>query len=186
MNTTPVSLLERLREPTDRAAWTRFVELYTPLLYYWSRQMGLREQDSADLVQEVFALLLIKLPEFEYDAAGSFRSWLRTVTHNKWRERIRRDQVRPDMAAGPLPDLPAPQTPDVWETEYQKHVVRKALELMQSEFEPATWQACWQVVAHDRSAADVAAELGLSVGAVRAAKFRVLARLRQELKGLLE
>jgi DNA-directed RNA polymerase specialized sigma24 family protein len=32
----------------------------------------------------------------------------------------------------------------------------------------------------------VAADLGLSVGAVRAAKFRVLCRLREELEGLLD
>ena len=35
-------------------------------------------------------------------------------------------------------------------------------------------------------AGDVAAELGVSVGAVYAAKTRVLARLREELKGLLD
>jgi DNA-directed RNA polymerase specialized sigma24 family protein len=32
----------------------------------------------------------------------------------------------------------------------------------------------------------VAAELGLTVGAVYSAKFRILDRLRQELSGLLE
>jgi RNA polymerase sigma-70 factor (ECF subfamily) len=186
MNTTPVSLLERLREPSDRGAWARFVELYTPLLYYWSREMGLREPDAADLVQDVFALLWVKLPEFRYDPGKSFRSWLRTVTRNKWRERARKDRLRPDAAAEPLSDMAGPESPDLWEAEYHRHVVRKALELMQNEFEATTWKACWEVVAHDRSAADVAAELGLSVGAVRAAKFRVLARLRQELEGLLD
>jgi RNA polymerase sigma-70 factor (ECF subfamily) len=73
-----------------------------------------------------------------------------------------------------------------WETEYHQHLVRRALELMKREFQPTTWQACWEVVVSERSAADVGAELGLSVGAVRAAKFRVLARLREELAGLLD
>ena len=186
MHTTPPSLLERLRQPTDRAAWDRFVELYTPLLYYWARRVGLREDDAADLVQDVFALLWVKLPEFRYDASRSFRAWLRTVTINRWRERLRREQARPDAGARPLPDVPGPEAPDLWEAEYHRHVVRKALELMQSEFEDTTWKACWEVVAHDRPAAEVAAELGLSVGAVRAARFRVLARLRQELDGLLD
>lgn len=186
MHTTPISLLERLCEPKDRTAWTRFVELYTPLLYYWSRQMGLREQDAGDLVQEVFALLWVKLPEFEYDAGKSFRSWLRTVTQNKWREWLRGAQARPDRGAGPLPELPGPDTLDPWEAEYHKLVVERAMELMKSEFELKTWTACWEVVAHDRRAAEVAAELGMTEGAVRAAKFRVLARLRQELKGLLD
>jgi hypothetical protein len=32
MDTTPVSLLEQLRQPADPSAWDRFVALYTPLL----------------------------------------------------------------------------------------------------------------------------------------------------------
>lgn len=34
MDTTPVSLLERGRDPSDQEAWARFVRLYTPLIYY--------------------------------------------------------------------------------------------------------------------------------------------------------
>jgi len=32
MERTPVSLLEKVRNPADQAAWKRFVHLYTPLL----------------------------------------------------------------------------------------------------------------------------------------------------------
>jgi DNA-directed RNA polymerase specialized sigma24 family protein len=41
-------------------------------------------------------------------------------------------------------------------------------------------------VVHGKSAVRAAAELGLTAGAVRVARFRVLARLRQELDGLLD
>jgi RNA polymerase sigma-70 factor (ECF subfamily) len=58
MHTTPASLLQRLREPDAEAAWTRFVALYTPLLYYWAQRLGLRETDAADLVQDVFSQML--------------------------------------------------------------------------------------------------------------------------------
>ncbi len=57
---------------------------------------------------------------------------------------------------------------------------------MRTDFLPATWQAFWECVVNGRPAAEVGAELGLSAGAVRVAKCRVLARLRQELDGLLE
>ena len=50
MHTTPVSLLQRLRDSADQAAWGRFVRLYTPLLYSWARHVGLQEPDAADLV----------------------------------------------------------------------------------------------------------------------------------------
>lgn len=186
MHTTKASLLLRLRDPAQKEAWTRFVDLYTPLLYYWLRQRGVQEQDAADLVQEVFVLLLQKLPQFAYDAKGSFRTWLRTVTLNKWREKQRR--LRPDnIAPDQLADCAgADDEEPFWEAEYRDQLIRRALELMQADFQPTTWQACWEVVAKARPAAEVAGELGLSVGAVHAARFRVLARLREELAGLID
>jgi RNA polymerase sigma-70 factor (ECF subfamily) len=187
MNTTPVSLLERLRQPADRAAWDRLVELYTPLLYYWARRVGLQEPDAADLVQEVVTLLLQKLPEFTYDKSKSFRGWLRTITLNKWREKQRRENTRRvegDAALAHLADEDSAQV--LWEAEYHQNLVRRAPEVMQSEFQPATWKASWALLVEGRPAADVAAETGLSPGAVRSAKFRVLHRLREELAGLLD
>ena len=73
-----------------------------------------------------------------------------------------------------------------WEEEYRQHLVSQALRLMRTDFEEKTWKACWETAAVGRSAIDVAAELGVSVGAVYAAKFRVLNRLRREMQGLLD
>jgi RNA polymerase sigma-70 factor (ECF subfamily) len=50
MHTTSPTLLQRLRTPGPADAWARFVQLYSPLIYYWSRRTGLQEQDAADLV----------------------------------------------------------------------------------------------------------------------------------------
>ena len=70
-------------------------------------------------------------------------------------------------------------------TTIAKYLVRRALELMKADF-PDSWQACWEVVVENRSPAEVAAQLGISVGAVNAAKFRVLTRLREELARLTD
>ncbi len=186
MHTTSASLLERLRQPAEQESWTRFVKLYTPLIFYWARRTGLQEDDAADLVQEVFTLLVQKLPEFQYAPGKSFRGWLRTVTLNKWRERQRRrvvaavgDESHPEAVANPDDEA-------FWETEYRQQVFTRAFELMQSEFQPATWKACWEQVVAGKPAGVVAAELGMTAGAVRAAKFRVLCRLRKEFEGMLD
>jgi RNA polymerase sigma-70 factor (ECF subfamily) len=187
MTTTPVSLLERLRLPDQEAAWQRFVELYTPLLHYWARRAGLRGQDADDLVQDVFALLIRKLPDFVHDGRRSFRSWLRTVTLNRWRERYRREGARPQAAGIDGNHLAGPDALEAyWEQEYRQHLVGQAVEVMRSEFQPTTWKACWEVVVAERPPAEVAAELGLTVNAVYLARARVLRRLREELAGLLE
>jgi RNA polymerase sigma-70 factor (ECF subfamily) len=184
MHTTSPSLLQRLRTPGQADAWARFVQLYSPLIYYWGRRAGLQETDASDLVQEVFAVLLRKLPAFEYDGRRTFRGWLRVVTLNKWKE-ARRRRAAPTDAEADLADLSAPaQAEALWDQEYRQHLVGRALEVMKADFQPATWQACWAHVVEGKPAAQVAAELNLSANAVYLATSRVLRRLRAELDGL--
>ena len=54
------------------------------------------------------------------------------------------------------------------------------------EFAPSTWQAFQRLAVDGRPAAEVAAELGTTVNAVLLAKSRVLRRLRQEARGLVD
>jgi RNA polymerase sigma-70 factor (ECF subfamily) len=188
VHTTSATLLERLRQTDPGEAWVRFVQLYTPLLFDWSRRLGLQDQDAADLVQDVFTTLVRKLPEFQYDRARGFRRWLRTVLLNRWRDLARRRAVGPAVTAGvALEELPAADGPDPFdEVEYRQHLLGRALRLMQAEFSPNIWKACWEHVVLGRPAADVAADLGICAGTVYVAKSRVLCRLRQELEGLLD
>jgi RNA polymerase sigma-70 factor (ECF subfamily) len=188
MEQTPASLLERLRRPGDPEAWARFVALYTPLIYSWCRRAGLQDQDAADLTQDVFVTLLQVLPRFAYDRHKSFRRWLQTITLNKWRNARRQQshQAQPGHAAD-LDGLAATSELEAcWEAEYQQHLAARALRVMQADFQETTWRACWEVVVGRRTPAAVAADLGLTVAAVYAAKFRVLGRLRQELQGLFD
>jgi RNA polymerase sigma-70 factor (ECF subfamily) len=183
---TPASLLMRLRQPAERAAWGEFVRLYTPILYQWAWRLGLRGQDADDLVQEVFLLLVQKLPSFTYDRNKSFRAWLRTVLLNKWRTNQRKAAlVSPTNLAAD--DVPGPDyAGELEEAEYRTYLVGRALRLMQADFEPTTWRACWEYVIRGRPPAEVAAELGVSIAVVYSAKCRVLRHLRRELEGLLD
>jgi RNA polymerase sigma-70 factor (ECF subfamily) len=183
MAITSVSLLERLRQRPEGEDWDRLVRLYTPLLLHWARRLGLQEPDAADLVQDVLIVLVKKLPEFQYQPGKSFRGWLRTVLMNKWRDRPHRGPPAP-LESSDHP--PAPEDEELEEREYRLFVLGQALRLMSTDFEPATWQACWETAVMGRPAAEVAAELKITVNAVYLARSRVLARLRQDLAGLLE
>lgn len=187
MTKTPASLLERLRRPDSGAAWDRFVELYTPLFYYWTRQLRLEPDAAADLVQDLFVTLLEQLPTFEYQPSKRFRAWLWTVFVNRHRQSQRQKAARGvevQLALDQLAD--GDSVNELAEQEYRKYLIDRALQLMQKDFQPLTWKACWEHLVVGRPAAEVAAELDVPVNAVYLAKSRVLRRLREELQGLLD
>src|SRR5437763_10382272 len=86
---TRASLLVRLRDPQDEAAWREFVDLYAPLVYGYARKQGLQDADAADLSQEVLGSVAGAVGRMEYDPRrGAFRNWLFTVVRHKlsnWR-----------------------------------------------------------------------------------------------------
>jgi RNA polymerase sigma-70 factor (ECF subfamily) len=103
--------------------------------------------------------------------------------YNQWRKK----RAALTLTDAGLSDVAAPeQAADIGEVEFQQQLTIRALQLMQAEFQPTTWQACWETVVRGRSGADVARELGISVNAVYLARSRVLRRLREELGGMLD
>ena len=188
------SLLERVRA-ADAAAWAQLVTLYAPLVMHWCRGWDLREQDIADVLQEVFQAVFGSIARFRKERPGdTFRGWLRTVTHNKVRDHWRRLGREPGGVGGTdaqrrLAQVPGPGPAEV-DSEAPEAAERalffRALELIRGDFAERTWQAFWRTAVDGRAPRDVAAELSLSPGAVRVAKSRVLHRLREELGDLLE
>ncbi|MBI2804409.1 MAG: sigma-70 family RNA polymerase sigma factor [Planctomycetes bacterium] len=188
------SLLDRLRRGPDESGWPRMVHFYTPLLRSWVKRAGLRDTDADDLVQEVLAVVVRRLPEFERRArVGAFRRWLRCITLNCLRDFWRRNRNRTraighEEFAHVLGQLEDPNSAlsQLWDREYDEQILGRLLELVRPRFEEKTWQA-FRLVALDGMPVDqVAAELGISANAVFIAKSRVLHLLRREGKCFLE
>lgn len=176
-----------MKDTRDAEAWARFVEIYAPLIYFWAEKHGVDSADAADLVQDILATLVIKLPEFEYDQKQRFRGWLHTITLNRARDWHRRRSNRQLPGLSFFVEALADHADrDVFEKEeFRQFIVHRIREVMQSEFEQSTWEAFWLNVAEGKSAREVSLEIGISENAVRLAKFRVVKRLRAEFEGLI-
>ncbi|HTU93821.1 MAG TPA: sigma-70 family RNA polymerase sigma factor [Gemmataceae bacterium] len=194
MNTTPFSLLDRLkRAKPDADDWRRLHDIYLPLIRRWlSRLPGLRDEID-DLTQEILVVLFRKLPAFERRRHGSFRAWLRQITVNRTRVFYKSRRRQPLAGGGSEIEQFLSRLEDSsselarqWDRDHDKHVFEKLLAHVQPDFTPTTWQAFSHYALDGQTTARVAAEVGISERAVVQAKSRVLKRLRQEAGDLMD
>jgi RNA polymerase sigma-70 factor (ECF subfamily) len=192
--TTRRSLVLRLRDPRDQAAWAEFVEIYEPLVYRLARHKGLQDADAQDLCQEVFRAVAAAIQRWDPDPAkGKFRAWLFRIARNllvnflvSQRRQTRgsgNTSVQELLEAHPASDT---QAEAEFRAEFQRRAFRWAAEQVKNEFSDSTWQAFWRTGVENRPVATVAEELGLSPGAVYIARSRVLARLRDRVEQLTD
>ena len=176
------SLLERAKS-CDPAAWQRISDVYTPLVYQWCRHARLQSSDSADVAQEVFQSVSGAIAKFhKQQPTDSFRGWLWTITKNKIRDLFRERGDQPVAKGGTaaylnlqqLPDQAPEDSDEASSLNVAAGLGRRAMAIMQGDFEERTWQAFWQTTVEKRPAGEVAQTLGISRAAVYMAKSRVL------------
>jgi len=165
------------------------VEIYGPVVYDYGRRHGLQDADAADLTQEVLRATAGAMSEFRYDPErGSFRSWLFTVARTKRINLVAR------QARNPLPSRDTetnqrlnevranggdPNEETDWDRALERRLLDWAISRVRGEVTETTLQAFWRTAVAGTGPKTVAEELGMSVGAVYAARSRVLARLRE-------
>lgn len=192
MSETSLSLLDSLRASHDPRAWQRLVDVYRPLIGGYLRRQQLAEQDVEDVTQEVLAVVVRRIGQFErQDQVGSFRSWLRQIAVNCMRDFVRR-RKGPQGAgsSGFLEMLEQLEDPDSglsqeWDRQHDRYLMRYLCQQVQGQFSEKVWSAFYRVAMQNEDAEQVAADLAMSVNAVRVAKSRVLKKLREHGAGLL-
>src|SRR5438270_5607969 len=82
-------------------AWDSFYGTYTNILRRMAAEFRLDAGESEDLVQEVWAQVIVHLPEFAWREHGSgLRGWLYTLIRNKALNLIRQKVRHPVRRAG--------------------------------------------------------------------------------------
>jgi len=184
-------LLLRLCDAKDHEAWVEFVTIYEPVIYRLLRRHGLQDVDARDVMQELLLAVSRNIDRWEpAHAQGSFRAWLRRVARNLVINWLKRRQ--PAVLTGGsdlhalLDQLPAEDAQESaeFDRELRRVQFQQASQRVQGEVQPATWQAFWETSVAGLPPAEVAAKLGMSAGAVRVARCRVVARMKTALAEL--
>jgi RNA polymerase sigma-70 factor (ECF subfamily) len=188
--TTRFTLIARLKDAENQAAWEEFVAVYEPAVYAFARRKGLQDADARDLCQDVLRAVALAIERWQPDPRrGSFRGWMfriaRNMLINFCTGRNRRVAGTGDTQLHQLlAEVPANNTNDsaLYEAEYRRQLFVWAADQVRHDFTDTTWQAFWQTAVENRDTKTVAAELNMTPGAVYIAKSRVIARLRQRIE----
>lgn len=191
--TTRLTLLARLNDPANQAAWDEFVSIYEPAIYRFARQRGLQQADAQDLAQNVLSAVAERIADWQPDPdRARFRTWLSRIASNQAITMFRRR--KPDSARGGTTALAVLNSQEDPSTDlklnYRRERFRALARTVRAEFEETTWQAFWLTAVEGISVDEAARSLGRSVGSIYTARSRIMRRLqvlaRNEGDGLLD
>ena len=191
---TRASLLARLKDWQDDRSWTEFFDTYWSLIYGVASKAGLSDAEAQDVVQEVFVSVSKNIHDFDYDPArGSFKGWLLTMTRWRILGQFRKRKPEDKQAANRSQDDEQKTTfiqrvadpnaivrDELWEIEWQRTLLEKALTNLKRKLDPLRYQVFDCYVNKEWPAEKVSQSFNVSVDQVYQIKHRVTDALREE------
>lgn len=178
---TRVSLIERLHDRNDAAAWVEFCTIYERTIYGIARKYGLQDADAREVSQEVLLAVSRRISSFSTQRQGRFRGWLSTVARNVTIDLLRKNRklttLGDHQAALQIPGAKAHET-ELFDLEARRELFRWATEHVRAVVAEKSWSAFWLTAVEGQDAEQTAIELQMSVGAVYVARCRVLTKIK--------
>jgi RNA polymerase sigma-70 factor (ECF subfamily) len=191
------SLLTRLKKWDDGESWREFFDTYWKLIYAVALRSGLNETEAEDIVQDTILSVAQQMPRFKYDPAhGSFKSWLLLITRRRITDHLRKLYRRPQIESGRPGETsrtekiervvdPEARVPDeVWDEEWQRQLLEKALKVLKRQVEPKQFQIFDCYVLKEWPVKDVAETFHVTANQIYLIKHRFAALLAKEIKRL--
>lgn len=183
---TRASLILRLKNVDDVAAWDEFVGLYGPVIYRAARARDLQPTDAENLVQQVLLKVTKSITRWlERSERGPFRAWLLTIARNEAVNMLTLRATRPlgedgDEAMQKMRELPVfGEITSLIELEYERAVFRWAADHVKQDVADHTWQAFWLTHVDGLTIAEAAKKLATRPGNIHFARSRVMARIKE-------
>ena len=185
MDSTRASLILRLQDADDVAAWDEFAAMYSPVMFRVAVGRGFQPADAENLVQEVLLAVAQSVSQWlQREDRGRFRAWLLRIARNEAVDMLTRRATRSlgrdgDDGDRILAEVPAPcELSRELNLEYERTVFRWAAAQVRSAVAEHTWQAFWLTNVEGLSVDEAAGRLKTRPGNIYFARSRVMARIK--------
>jgi RNA polymerase sigma-70 factor (ECF subfamily) len=184
---TRASLILRLKNAEDVAAWNDFVAIYAPVIFRVACRHGFQVADAENLIQEVLLSISRALPQWlQREDRGSFRAWLRKIARNEAVDMLTQRATRPlgkdgleaERLLAELSD-PRRDLSSQFDLEYEQAVFQWAAAQVRDSVSETTWQSFWLTRVEGLSVDMAAKQLNMRPGTVYVARGRVMNRIRE-------
>lgn len=198
INKTRLTLIRKIKNTENAAAWEDFVAVYKGMIMNWATYMGCNQTMADDVFQESIISLLRNLENFEYNPTkGKFRGYLKTLVSRRVKDAFRRKKLiyenefvndSNDQAhyIDSIEDMHAPDEAKLdlmWVTS----VVSLALKNAKIKVDSNTYDSFKLYAVQELPVAEVCARLGIDKeGTVYQQKSRFVKLVSKELEDLLK
>jgi len=191
------SLVQRLKNWDDEGSWEDFFKTYWKLIYAVATKAGLTDAEAQDVVQETLITVSKRIKDFEVGSEhSSFKSWLLQTTRwrivDQFRKRTqaqahlgaKTDEASRTATVERVADPASLDVEEAWEAGWNRNLSEAALENVRSRVDPEYYQMFDLHLLKGWPAAKVAGRLGVKMGKVYFAKYKISRLLKKEVKRL--
>ncbi|MDD7985213.1 sigma-70 family RNA polymerase sigma factor [Lentisphaera marina] len=191
---TRITLIQRVKNPDDQAAWTDFCEYYSGFITMLLNKMKVPNSLHHDLTQELMLKLWKSIKSFDVDdSRARFRTWLGKVLRNSVIDYMRSENARKNrefrtgeednyfnILAGGNSDLDK-----VIHQEWTDYMLNQAIEHLKSSFSGNAIEV-FMMSSQGNSVKEISQNLSIPANTVYVLRSRVKAKFMAELKQLRE
>lgn len=185
MEATRASLILRIKNADDIAAWDEFASIYSPVIRRVALRQGLQAADSENVIQEVLMSVSRSIDQWQdREDRGSFRAWLLRIARNQAVNVLTRQATRTIGQGGSFADVQLNEIAvssglsQQLDLEYHRTVFQWAASQVKEDVAENTWQAFLLTSVEGRSIHEVAHQLDMRPGNIYIARSRVMARIK--------
>lgn len=191
MATTRKTLLDRVKDTEDSAAWQEFYDLYRPILYKFACEYGANSDAAREIAQDCMGRLSRRMRTFVYQPGkkpGRFRAYLKRLVHNRvidwWEKQLPQGGTRVMKGlAGNPGTSPGARLDEIWLNEHIRHCMRQIGKRMRR---PERYEAFKLRVINNWPVPRVAEKLSMTAKEVHEAKAFGLKLLKEMMESLLD